>query len=594
MAATKPAILSPKRLCFGLGLFGTVIVAMFWMYPALLSLFGGGEIYAPTDSLTWSTPLLFLALLMTGWLLLGLMTLLRPGLVVKSLPEGLKNGLIEKHGAEKHGNEPEGARAQFKHGRQFVLNSLAGRVLIWPPALFALLLLIPVFFVGAVTSLWSAWLAGSRFRVLAFLIPAMFVAALLMRIFTPNAFSAINRENVQDGKAITDLFPHTALPFVGGLLTAIMVILVMSITGLLPHPENTSQTAQRAPRINNDAAPNSAGNSPDIKTRSEETERKDVSNVQWEQHFLALMGENHVPVADAFSTPFATYFRIDQPGYIPSGKLGPLDKEYSGPIECAPDITPKSTNINSVAKSARDADEATNSLKPIVRRNPNCPRDLGTLWSTGSYVYDATGNQLAGFEFKDNTHAYVVKAANGSQYLVFPEGGFGPKDNPSVNKYVPRYVFVRTKDPLGNANGASGTDDSKMKIKPYVPGAPDLPVFIDHKIIDDQDLAEDIADYLPNVDEVISALDKINKNTNPKTGSAPDDIIIISRAPLPKDNDQHRKRVEAFTKKINRTRQASNITFIHLGFLPQICHNQTVVCKALNRRSTIIYTQIPR
>ncbi len=442
MAATKSAIFSPKWLCFGLGLLGTAILAMLWMYPALLSLFGDGKIYASTDSLTWSTPLLFSALLMTGWLMLGLMALLRPELIIKILPEFLKNNLTKKYGAKKHSSEPKGARSQFKYGRQFVLNSLAGRVLIWPPALFAVLLFIPVLFAGAVMSLWSAWLAGSIFRVMGFLISAMFVAALLMRIFTPNALSRINRENVRDSKAGTDLFPHTALPFVGGLLTAIMIILVMSITGLLPHPENTSQAEQRAIQINNGAAQNPEGNISVIKTRGEEAERKDVSNVQWEQHFLSLMGENHVPVADAFSTPFATYFRIDQPGYIPSGKMGPPDKGYVGPIECAPDIAPKN-NINSVAESARDAAEATNNSKPIVRRNPNCPRDLGQLWSAGSYVYDGTGNQLAGFEFKDETHAYVVRAANGSQYLVFPEGGFGPKDNPAIKKFVPRMVFIR-------------------------------------------------------------------------------------------------------------------------------------------------------
>jgi len=590
MAATKPAMFSPKWLCFGLGILGTAILAMFWMYPALLSLFGGRELQA-AGGLTWSVPLLFLALLMTGWLMLGFMALLWPELIIKILPEFLKKGLensLDSGPDSGLGGGSESADFQFKHGRQFVLNSLAGRVLIWPPFLFSLLLLMPILFANVIMSPWSAWLFSPIFRILAFAISAAFIAALLLRIFAPSVFSFINRNPGMDGEFGPGLFPITAIPFIGGLLTAIIAIMLMSITGLLPQSENISRLVQTTGRPDNGATPNPAGNNPDTKSRDKETKRKDVSNVQWEQHFLALMGENHVPVADAFSTPFATYFRIDQPGYIPGGKLGPPDKGYLGTIECAPDIAPKNNNSNSVAESARDAAEATNNSKPIVRRNPNCPRDLGQLWSAGSYVYDGTGNQLAGFEFKDNTHAYVVRAANGSQYLVFPEGGFGSKDNPAIKKYVPRYVFIRNNDPLGNVDGDDG---SKMKIKPYIAGAPDLPVLIDHKTISDKDLYGGDDDYLPNIDEIISALDKIKKKSK-RTVS--DDIVIISRAALPIDGAEYKKRIEALAREIKRSRQASNATFIHLGFLPQICDAQTTGCEMLNRRSTIIYTPNPR
>ncbi len=585
MAAAKATLLSPKWLCFGLGFLGTAILAMFWMYPALLYLFGGIETHNLADGLTWSAPILLLALLMTGWFMLGFLALLRPELVIKILPEFMKKGVII--------NKPNGANSQFKHGRQFVLNSLVGRVLIWPATVIATLLFMTVMFASALISPWGAWLLSSIFQAFAFFIPALFILALLLRIFAPGIFSFINRETISDEKSGTGFFPVTAMSYIVGLMTALLVVMLMSITGLLPHPRNVSEPIQTTGRTNNGVMPNPAGNNPDTnprdkETKRKETKRKDVSKIKWEQHFLELLGENHVPVAEAFSTPFATYFRIDQPGYIPSGKLGPRGKSYLGPIECTPDIIPKSKNNASIAQSARDADEATTKSKPNVATNPNCPRDLGELWSSGSYVYDGTGNQLAGFEFKDNTHAYVVKAANGSQFLVFPEGGFGPKDNPAVNKYVPRYVFIRNTDPQGNLNN---NDVSKMNIKPYFAGAPDLPVLIDRKIISDKDFNGGDFDYLPNIDEIISALDKIKQSSK---STASGDIVIISRAALPSDSAEYKKRIEDLAREIKRSRQASNATFIHLGFLPQICNAPTAGCEILNRRSTIIYTSNSR
>lgn len=57
----------------------------------------------------------------------------------------------------------------------------------------------------------------------------------------------------------------------------------------------------------------------------DETRMPDV--IEWQGHYLVLQGENHLPVAEALSTPFATFYRIEDEAYIPSTPMGKVDED---------------------------------------------------------------------------------------------------------------------------------------------------------------------------------------------------------------------------------------------------------------------------
>lgn len=350
MAEKGHPILSPRTLCFGLGLgfLGMIFLALFMFYPALLSLFFGGGANNSIPGTGWSMPLLLLSLIMGGWFLLGMFALLRPVLITQILLEFLKKGL--KNGV--------GASQQFKHGRAFVLGSLAGQVLVWPAAIFAGILVSPF-----------AFGYGGWFSMLAGILGGLFFLALFLRLFAPGLLSIFGRNPAGS------MLP-TAWPFVSGMMVSGIVAAVLAVLGVLPPLATGIQTAnkrqigegQTTSRTNEDA-----------------------------RYYVTWKDGQSVEIETTFCANGMSVFLPRDKGFIGTS---------TDPDSVVYDPYADGTNaigIGGASSSVRDSAAET------VRDNPEWVRDMGAPSGLGSGVYRGEKN-LDGYDFLDGSHIFTAKA----------------------------------------------------------------------------------------------------------------------------------------------------------------------------------------
>jgi len=320
--------------------------------------------------------------------------------------------------------------------------------------------------------------------------------------------------------------------------------------------------------------------------------------IEWQGHYLVLQGENHLPVAEALSTPFATFYRVED-GYIPTTPMGKVDEDS----ECykkwyMPNHAKNEASVTG-AMTARDDAAAVSSSAEIAREArqwyenvTNCPRDLGEV-EAGSYVFDGDGNSLAGLDFLTLSRPFEVASVDGERFIVFPEGGDKTKKDPAIKPMELSGVFLK--------RHPSNTDDddetSKLKIKPYIPGAPSLPVVMSYpstgELADDQverDVIEKLeADMVNVVKDVLERLEKAKKR---QAAPEPGNVLLVVRAQEISDADTS-ARVDEILKRLQQKidgvlNNKAKLTTVSFGNELPICNDETIACWQANR-SAMIY-----
>ena len=352
MAAEKQSVFTPKAICFSLGFFGMGVLALLMFYPALMALFFGGGVAQGVDQRGWSMPLVLLSLIISGWLLLGLFALLWPALISQTLSGFLKKDIVDQ----------SDARQQFKHGRAFVLGSLAGKVLIWPAAVFGGILVLP--FVFGYTG-WSS--------ILTLILGGLFFVALLSRLFIPGILSII---------APPSQTPFSPWPFIWGLLVSSFLVVITGLTGLLP---STKPQIQTTIRTNDDTRP---GPAIDEKTRQ--------SNKEDARYYVTWKDDQFVEVETTFCANGMSVFLPKDKGFI--GKSLDPDSVVYDPYAYG-------TDAIGIAVSARR-----------VSIDGGWVRDLGAPWGLGTAHFRGE-ERVGGYDFLDQSHIFAAKA-----FIVSPDG----------------------------------------------------------------------------------------------------------------------------------------------------------------------------
>lgn len=585
------ALKKPTTICFALGAFGVALLAVFWMYPTLLHLFfgGGSQASTSTDGFTWFAPVLLLALLMSAWLSIALMAIIHPGLISNVLPDFLRKGLPIS-------DETGPASQSFRYGRTFVMNSLAGKVLIWPAVFWGAALLTPILFahVGG-NSPWNNWMVSPFFWLPALILSGTFFLALFVRLFVPTLFAAIGLGPTSSSGGITAKPPMTAWPFLLGVIVASVLVPTLSFTGILPSSNSSPgrSTIEEEPEkfsVRSDKSFEDINQMP-----AEEVGDRKTEITEWDSHYLNVMGENYWPIARAFSTPFVTAYHIQERGYIPSTPMGPVNTK--SPCQqkwYAPD---RAAGLGAASESVADeAVVATPAAGQSVGREfyayvSGCPRGLGSGWDVGSSVFDDQGTDLAGFYFKTNPYAYEVVSTDGQRFVVFPENEPESRKDPAIVQLVLGGLLVERSPNMTEKERRKTVEELQRFVHRRGMNSQinSLPLRTDY----DSDEIFDEA-YVEAIQNEIEVLIKHrSKDLGNRSSGAPENILINIRYSS-KDLAAQQKRIE---KRINkaiakiRLRNNSNVTALSFGNeLPICADDSSDACWSLNR-SVSIYMQ---
>lgn len=310
------------------------------------------------------------------------------------------------------------------------------------------------------------------------------------------------------------------------------------------------------------------------------------------KHYLVVQGENFWPVGAAFATPFVTLFRIDEAGYVPSSSMTPANDKGL----CHATFWKKDRHGNSVSSSmAADAAVASEAEASYAFRGfmPGCPRDIGAM-SAGSYLYDNEGNEFGAFDFPEGIRGYTLRSAADESFITFPIGGKGADATPAIKQMtLSGIVMQRHPD-------APPTDDgsSKMKIAPYIPGAPELPVVVTYNTLDaDDDPGTPIIDDAL-IDTLKAHLDGLLKRgaaeTEPAAATTDGDVLVVLRGKSPR-TEEEAKRLEARIAKINALFESQwgrgKVTTVSFGQELPICSATTQECWSVNRSAFIYHAR---
>jgi|GEM_PF-3986880 len=423
MSAKGYELYLPKMICLTLGFLAPLMLSLFWFYPALAIWIGGDKAGIGVENLYWSLPVLFIAMAMTGWVLLAVVVLIHPVLVVKALADFAKSISqdLERLIAHLIGD----AMLPTGRGLSFVFGTLLGKVIILPSIFFMILLIVSVFVGGSGLGPWVAWHQGFVFPAIVLLFGGLFFGVLMARIYAPYVLigfvSKLNfRGSARQPDASTFFTSISILPFIVGVVGAYFVLVIVMFGGFLPSSGTmaTGSTAQngKQSRANDLRATDRDGKSEDQLPKL---------NLEGAEHYVTWMGENFIATDDPICLNGTAVFLPKDKGYVGysldpasvlydpyAGRAGNFGNE--GRLETGASKTrPNDDNAGSASGSAlgslsatRDAAEAANALGPD-KVPPT--RDLGAPWGLGSYYYKGE-DQIAGSDFPDDTHIFMTRA----------------------------------------------------------------------------------------------------------------------------------------------------------------------------------------
>lgn len=363
-------------------------------------------------------------------------------------------------------------------------------------------------------------------------------------------------------------------------IIAIMAVLISGVLLLTSRGCSVTKlaTTQKPETITQPGTP--TGSSSAI-PREQGGDDEHINVTDWDSHNLVLLGENFIPVGDAFSTPFATFFRIDEDGYIPSTSLGKVNTD--GPCQKKWYAPSRPAGVNIAPDSAVEA-SATPTDGRTVSTDPDCPRDLGRNLDAGSYVFDKDGNDLAGFDFQTNPHLYEVFDQHSRRYLVFPEGGKGPANNPAVKKMkletllVDASVYPKEHD----------HDEAMKDIQNLIPGSQETEIkYLPTKSSGQtqQELEDALVEAVQK--EIEALVERLNKKIRAAVPDTEDSILVgvrmsnFSSAELA----EQQQRIKAKIIKALETAKANvgkRIIIMHFGSELPACAIALSSCRAIN------------
>lgn len=210
----------------------------------------------------------------------------------------------------------------------------------------------------------------------------------------------------------------------------------------------------------------------------------DGSTVEsWDHHYFIFQGENYFPVIEAYVTPYVTLFSLEY-GYTPVGE----ENKSCGAGDHQGDTSGALTETRAASESAVVGD-AAGALADA--RRYGCPNTLGQLWGSGSQVMDQDHNPLAEQWFPDGTKAIVARGFplhdedryegnDPSDFVVVFSGGPDRLGDPAIHPLpVPKMIVVDypvLRRESGEDDGLKQGDEDPQK--PYIPGAPELPITV--------------------------------------------------------------------------------------------------------------------
>jgi len=310
------------------------------------------------------------------------------------------------------------------------------------------------------------------------------------------------------------------------------------------------------------------------------------------KHYLVVQGENFWPVGAAFATPFVTLFRIDEAGYVPSSPMTPANDKGL----CHATFWKKDDQGNAVLSSlaaetaVASEDEASYAFRGFM---PSCPRDIGAM-SAGSYLYDNEGNEFGAFDFPEGIRGYTLRSATDESFITFPIGGKGATATPAIKQMKLSGIVMRRHP------DAPKTDDgsSNMKIAPYIPGAPELPVVVTYHHLDaEEDTGTPVTDQAL-IDALRTHLDDLLKEKAGVPDAAAEngggDVLIVLRGESPR-SEEEAKHLEARVAKINALFESQwgpgKVTTVSFGQELPVCRATTQECWSVNRSAMIYHTR---
>jgi len=409
----------------------------------------------------------------------------------------------------------------------------------------------------------------------------------------------VTRRAIQSGQASTSMMIGLGLISVAGLAGIVYLTLGSGGTSLpqqsnpvslsdtqVPGEEQLNTTNEQV--VDEPRANLSSGPEPDAK----------AEQMDWNEQFLVLLGENHLPSRKSIATPNVTLYEVD-PNYVPVGGFSNQKTDTICGMKKIETVE-EGMSVASVAIAAEDTSAMVGANAPdITGERPNyCPQDLGQVWGAGSYVFDKDYNQLAGQDFSES--ARILKSAylwfeesyerehgepEDDEVIVILEGGAERSGDPAIR--IANYDRAIIIDyPVLKREGHDPDDLVQGPGKTYAPPAPELPVTVTYQALFP-------SDYDPNAlqvpidlleDRLADKASDINRQTD-----ALDEVLIVTRnirAANEAEGLERARRLQDVFKRVHGSDVL--IRTVSFGDEAPICSDSSDECWSLNR-ATIAY-----
>ncbi|MEZ5999464.1 hypothetical protein [Hyphomonas sp.] len=309
----------------------------------------------------------------------------------------------------------------------------------------------------------------------------------------------------------------------------------------------------------------------------------DVSD--WAGHYLVLQGENYLPVRRAFATPIVTLFDLED-GYTPHSPFSRLESDDG---VCGSGLGDEGAatggGVVSSPVVADAAEAAGDSVSAVDRLGLlGCPKRLGIVWGSGSYVVDENGENLAGQDFSDGVKLFhgrdffdMDEDDEDGGFVVVFEGGPDRTGDPAITPLPFWKAIVLDYPVLRREPGADDIPDEKTYVQP----APDLPVTVWPGVtVQDAGNGTALIPLEELLDAINDAIDAAGED-----GEDDPEYLLVHRSDPAFDQDAVLERLRKIRE---RVRQHGSVRTVSFGQEAPICTDDTDDCWSLNR-SLILY-----
>ena len=319
---------------------------------------------------------------------------------------------------------------------------------------------------------------------------------------------------------------------------------------------------------------------------------------EWEHHALVLQGENLLPIREAFATESLTIFNLE-PGYMPVNPMGRIDENNACYQKWYAPDRPAGTNIitESAVDAAVESAVVGKSTRNIFEAVPGCPRDLGAT-EAGAYVFDESGNNLAGFDFKAPIHPFEVVSLNGERLIILPEGGGKTTTNPAITQLKLRSLLVEPYPAMDELEPKKTTEEILRLVNNQIDRSDITYLPVKEEVEDDGEFDEAYVQAIQNeIEALIKRRSKDPQNRNPQNTGASDfdGIFVHIRTPSYSSEqlaEQQRRREAKLKKTLDDIQRKIDVVINAVSSGDEIpaCIQDSPACWSVNR-GVSIYTK---